>query len=90
MATSEEFNDINIEMEFKNSADYEVKLELEGEEDELGPIVDTPFRARCYTWPRQYLQQGQLFHNPSAESFLKTSKSEWLFYDDFRKISWNA
>ena len=75
MATSEEFNDINIEMEFKNSAYYEVKLELEGEEDELGPIVDTPFRARCYTWPRQYLQQqGQLFHNPSAESFLKTSK----------------
>ena len=45
----------------KSGSDYhdlDVKLE-DDEEDELGPIVDTPFRARCYTWPRQYLQQQQ-------------------------------
>ena len=65
MAADQEFN-LNIEMETlfcssKNNSDYndvDVKLE-DDEEDELGPIVDTPFRARCYTWPRQYLQQQQ-------------------------------
>ena len=65
MAADQEFN-LNIEMETlfcssKNNSDYndvDVKLEYD-EEDELGPIVDTPFRARCYTWPRQYLQQQQ-------------------------------
>ena len=30
-----------------------IKLEQD-EKDELGPIVDTPFRVRCYTWPRHH------------------------------------
>lgn len=32
--------------------------EKEEKDDELGPILPTatPFRARCYTWPRQYLE----------------------------------
>ena len=35
-----------------------IKLEQD-EKDELGPIVDTPFRVRCYTWPRhQQCMQG--------------------------------
>ena len=63
MAADQDFN-LNVEMETlfsKSGSDYhdlDVKLE-DDEEDELGPIVDTPFRARCYTWPRQYLQQQQ-------------------------------
>ena len=40
-----------------SKVDLVANLKLEADEkDELGPIVDTPFRSRCYTWPRQCLQ----------------------------------
>ena len=94
MAADQDFN-LNVEMETlfsKSGSDYhdlDVKLE-DDEEDELGPIVDTPFRARCYTWPRQYLQQQQgqatspSFRNSCFLIFIVvTFKKKELTIDDF-------
>ena len=48
-ALVEEYDKIVIPEDSENL----IKLEQD-EKDELGPIVDTPFRVRCYTWPRHH------------------------------------
>ena len=45
-------HELNVDEYIEESSDPK----LEDEKDELGPIVDTPFRVRCYTWPRLCLQ----------------------------------
>ena len=73
---AEEFFDFQTDLYKPLDHDSEV-TKIEDEEDELGPIVDTPFRARCYTWPRQYLQ-GQ-----PSQSFCCFLKPVEVFFDDF-------
>jgi hypothetical protein len=49
------------------AADQAMKITVDDEKDDdlLGPIIETPFRTRCYTWPRHLhgLSQKLPFHH---------------------------
>ena len=62
---ADDFFSENFQLDFASEDSEFVKNTEENEKkDELGPILDsTPFRARCYTWPRHLEGQKKLLSN---------------------------